>query len=85
MFDIVSFLAALAFAAYAKNKGRTYMWGVLPFLIVLGMQIYSELSGGGPAEPMRTIYAFAITGFLYFIAGQAAIAADREEKGKELN
>ncbi|MDR6480572.1 hypothetical protein [Paraburkholderia terricola] len=84
MFDVVSFLAALAFAAYAKNKGRTYMWGVLPFLIVLVMQTYSEVGGGGPVEPMRTIYAFAITGFLYFIAGQATIAADREEKGKQV-
>ncbi|MBB5542148.1 hypothetical protein A8H39_17460 [Paraburkholderia fungorum] len=83
MFDIVSFLAALAFAAYAKNKGRTYMWGVLPFLIVLVMQIYSEI-GGGPAEPMRTVYAFTITGFLYFIAGQATIAADREEKSNDV-
>ncbi|MFM0382771.1 hypothetical protein [Paraburkholderia dipogonis] len=80
MFDIVSFFAALAFAAYAKNKGRTYMWGVLPFLIVLAMQIYAEVGGGGPGEPMRTIYAIAIAGFLYFIAGQARITADREEK-----
>ncbi|CAE6806221.1 hypothetical protein R69619_05442 [Paraburkholderia nemoris] len=84
MFDIVSFLAALAFAAYAKNKGRTYMWGVHPFLIVLVLQIYSAVSGGGPDEPMRTIYAFVIAGFLYLIAGQAAIAADREEKSKEI-
>jgi peptidoglycan/LPS O-acetylase OafA/YrhL len=76
----LSFLAALAFAAYTKNKGRTYMWGVLLFLIVLVMQIYSEVSGGGPAEPMRTIYAFAIAGFLYFIAGQAVIAAEAKEK-----
>nr|WKF57020.1 hypothetical protein HUO10_001496 [Paraburkholderia busanensis] len=84
MFDIVSFLAALAFAAYAKNKGRTFMWGVLPFLIVLVMQIYTGMGGGGPVEPMRTIYAFAISGFLYFIAGQAAIAADKEEQGKRV-
>jgi 4-hydroxybenzoate polyprenyltransferase len=83
MFDIVSFLAALAFAAYAKNKGRTYIWGVLPFLIVLLMQIYAEMGGGGPGEPMRTIYAFSITGFLYFIAGQAGIAADREAKKRD--
>jgi hypothetical protein len=57
--------------------------GINPFLIVLVMQIYSEI-GGGPAEPMRTVYAFTITGFLYFIAGQATIAADREEKSNDV-
>lgn len=79
MFDIVSFLAALAFGVYAKNKGRTYVWGALPFLLVAVMQLYAEV-GGGPGEPMRTIYAFAITGFLYFILGQASIAAERDEE-----
>ncbi|ARL97396.1 hypothetical protein [Burkholderia pseudomallei] len=82
MFDILSFLAALAFGAYAKNKGRGYAWGALPFLIIVVMQLYAETGGGGPGEPMRTIYAFAITGFLYFIVGQATIAAERDE-GKQ--
>ena len=80
MFDIVSFLAALAFAAYAKNKGRSYAWGALPFLIIAAMQLYTETGAGGPGEPMRTVYAFAITGLLYVIVGQAAIAEERDKK-----
>ncbi|MFT4064860.1 hypothetical protein [Paraburkholderia sp.] len=84
MFDIVSFLAALAFGVYAKNKGRTYVWGALPFLLNAAMHLYTEVGGGGPGEPMRTIYAFAITCFLYFIVGQAAIAEKREAERRKL-
>jgi hypothetical protein len=83
MFDIVSILAALAFGFYAKNKGRTYIWGAVPFLLIAAMQLYAEV-GGGPVEPMRTIYAFAITCFLYFIIGQATIAHDREQAGEDV-
>lgn len=82
MFDIVSFLAALAFAAYAQNRGRSYKWGVLPFLLAAAMQLYTETGGDGPGELMRNVYAFSITGLLYFYFGQARIAAERE-KSKE--
>jgi uncharacterized MAPEG superfamily protein len=82
MFDIVSFLAALAFGVYAKNKGRTYVWGAVPFLLTAAMQLYAEV-GGGPEEPMRSIYAFAITCFLYFVVGQATIAHHREQADKD--
>jgi len=38
MFGIVTFLAALAFAVYVQNRGRTYVWGVVPILIAGAMQ-----------------------------------------------
>lgn len=83
MFDVIQFLAALAFAAYAKNKGRSYVWGGVPFALVAAMQWYAATGGGGLQEPMRSLSAFAVTLLLYFIVGQAKIAADNEEKEAE--